>query len=563
MAKNYAYLMYVDSLDNHNKYYEITQNDDNSIDVKYGRVGSKEMKHHYSPYEKDFYTLKASKESKGYSDVTALHSGKIVKSEEMKNELNYQDIKDEEVNKTVTMLVKSAREFMQNNYTVKPAEITQKMVAEAMLDLDELRAIANGSSTNKLYSFNKTLEELFTDIPRKMPNVSEYLAKTSADFSKIIEREQNMLDNVKGQIITVEQTKKDGTVLEAYGLSVKPVTYKEEDEITSHLGRDYNGTAVENRFVKAFAVENENTRKQYEQFKKDNHLTSRDVRLFYHGSKVENWWSIMKQGLSLNPNASVTGKMFGNGLYFASESRKSLNYMDTAGSVWNNGKRDSGYMAIYSVALGKCYKPTGALGSSFNANNLPNGCLSVYADKNMTRLRNDEYIVYRQEQCTIKYLVEMTKADVREKHYNLDRNAVRMTPKQEGLSAGINKLIKTSDGVKAELDLNKLSDKCRTEIERCVSKSNDNLTLLYHEKSDTLSFKFKTADGKTAEFEHMGTTVDDNAFLCRELKKAFAESENEWKSIMEDAKTVQTGKTVLSKNNEKSMKKTKANIELD
>lgn len=88
----------------------------------------------------------------------------------------------------------------------------------------------------------------------------------------------------------------------------------------------------------------------------------------------------------------------------------------------------------------------------------------------------------------IKYLVEMTKADVREKHYNLDRNAVRMTPKQEGLSAGINKLIKTSDGVKAELDLNKLSDKCRTEIERCVSKSNDNLTLLYHERSDTISF---------------------------------------------------------------------------
>lgn len=562
MAKNYAYLMYVDSLDNHNKYYEITQNDDDSIDVKYGRVGSKEMRHHYASYEKDFYTLKASKESKGYNDVTALHASKSNTNDKMQNELSYEPIENEDVDKTVSMLIKSAREFMRNNYTVKPAEITQKMVSEAVRDLDELRAIANGDSTNKLYSFNKALEELFTDIPRRMSNVSAYLAKTSADFSKIIEREQNMLDNVRGQIIETKQTKKDGTVLEAYGLSVKPVTYKEEDEITAHLGKDYNGTAVENRFVKAYAVENANTREKYEQFKQDHNLTSKDVRLFYHGSKVENWWSIMKQGLSLNPNASVTGKMFGNGLYFASESRKSLNYMDTAGSVWNNGQRDSGFMAIYSVALGKCYKPTGALSSSFNANHLPQGCLSVYADKHMTGLRNDEYIVYRQEQCTIKYLVEMTKANVREKTYNLDRKAVQMTSKQKGLSAGLEALIKTSDGVKAEVILSKLSDKCRSEIERCVSKGSDNLTLFYHKKTNTISFEFKK-DGKTARFEHMGTTEDDNAFLCREMKKAFAESEDRWKDIMEEAKIVQTGKTVLSKNNEKPLKKSKANIELD
>lgn len=563
MAQNYAYLMYVDSLDNHNKFYEITENDDNSIDVKYGRVGSKAMNHHYAPYEKNFYSLKESKESKGYNDVTALHASKSNTNDKMQNELSYEPIENEDVDKTINMLIKSAREFMQNNYTVKPAEITQKMVSEAMRDINVLRLIANGESTNKLYSFNKALEELFTDIPRRMSNVSEYLAKTSADFAKIIEREQNMLDNVKGQIMTVEAKKNNGTVLEAYGLSVKPVTYKEEDEITAHLGRDYNGAAVENRYVKAYVVENADTRQKYEQFKKDHHLTSRDVRLFYHGSKVENWWSIMKQGLSLNPNASVTGKMFGNGLYFASESRKSLNYMDTAGSVWNNGQRDSGFMAIYSVALGKCCKPTGALRSNFGANDLPNGCLSVYADKNMTGLRNDEYIVYRQEQCTIKYLVEMTKQNVREKTYNIDRKAVRMTPKNEGLGAGFDTLVKTPEGVKAELNLNRLSDKCRSEIERCVSKSNDNLTFIYHEKTDTISFELINSDGTVKEFENMGTTKDDNDFLCREMKKAFAESETVWKSIMQKADTIQLGKTVISKSDDKPPKKAKANIELD
>ena len=38
--KDYAYLLFVDEINNHNKYYEITLNDDNSIDVNYGRVGN-------------------------------------------------------------------------------------------------------------------------------------------------------------------------------------------------------------------------------------------------------------------------------------------------------------------------------------------------------------------------------------------------------------------------------------------------------------------------------------------------------------------------------------------
>jgi len=42
----------------------------------------------------------------------------------------------------------------------------------------------------------------------------------------------------------------------------------------------------------------------------------KDVRLFWHGSRNENWWSIINTGLVLRPtNAVITGKMFGYGIY--------------------------------------------------------------------------------------------------------------------------------------------------------------------------------------------------------------------------------------------------------
>ena len=47
MANNYAYLIKVDANANNNKYYEIFENDDKSIDVKYGRIGGHEMTIHY------------------------------------------------------------------------------------------------------------------------------------------------------------------------------------------------------------------------------------------------------------------------------------------------------------------------------------------------------------------------------------------------------------------------------------------------------------------------------------------------------------------------------------
>ncbi len=550
MATNYAYLVMVDGSNNHNKFYEITENADSSIDVNYGRVGGTTMHKHYESYHRNFYELRDEKLQKGYEDVTALHS-EIDKSSSSANEKDsYLPIEDSQVQELMDLLITSSREFMNKNYTVKAQNITAKMIDEASNDISELNKIALSNSPDSLYFFNKKLEQLFIDVPRKMNRVDDFLASKESDFDRIIKRETDMLDNLKGIVGTRTQqvqVSQDKTVLEAHGLTARPVTYKEEDQITAHLGRDYDGRDVENRYVRAFAVENLETRKAYEDYKTNHHMKSNDVRLFYHGSKVENFYSIMKQGLLLNPNATVTGKMFGQGLYFAPECRKALNYMDVKGAHWNSGSRETGYCAIYAVALGKSYKPDHILGSNFRGSDLPAGTQSVFASKKDPRLglRNDEYIVYDQAACTIKYLMEISKEKVRTKEYNLSRNVLR-----DGLESGLDTLVKTPDGFKAELMLENLSSAVRNEISVKITDNYncDHLYLDYNKKQDKITFSIDTTSGDHIDIYPSVLTKDDYAFVTREMKKAFVSSENEWKALVQQAKGIATGKVVLSKN---------------
>lgn len=547
--KNYAYLIQVNAAANNNKFYEIMEQDNGEVDVRYGRVGGKTMEKHYG-YDKTFHGLKREKENKGYEDRTALHSEVKEDRKRISKELSYQPVEDAAVQELLDLLITSSREFMRKNYTIGAAEITDKMIKEAETDIDHLNRIALMNHPNALYEFNRRLQELFTDIPRKMGDVSAYLARTEADFEKIINRETEMLNNVRGSAIQTKPTGRDDngtskTVLSAYGLDIRPVTYKEEDQITAHLGADYDGRSVENRYVKAFAVENKQTRAAYEAYKSQHGMSGRDVRLFYHGSKVENWYSIVKTGLSLNPNATVTGKMFGQGLYFAPETRKALNYMDVKGSHWNSGQRETGYCAVYAVALGNCYQPNRILGSNFHSYDLPAGKNSVFASKKNPNLnlKNDEYIVYDQSACTIKYLLEMSSQWVRTKEYNLDRKMLR-----DNLADGFDTIIKTPDGIKAEFALERLSTPVQAELLPKITNDlqYDRLFINYNEKADRISIEATLTNGNSFTIPS-NITPDDYAFLSREMKKSFAKSENDWKSLMETAAAYPIGKAVANK----------------
>lgn len=386
---------------NNNKYYDMTPHGD-SWTATYGRIGSGSQTRTYPMSQ--WNSKYNEKINKGYVDQTDLVKDLI--STENPKQSEYKEIENKVIAEIVERLQAMARKAISENYTISSNKVTQAMVDEAQTILTSLLSIEDKSE------FNNTLLKLFTVIPRKMGSVRSYIAQDDTQFAKIISREQDLLDIMKGQVVqkqVIEEVKDDKplydrTILEQLGLEFEECTVEDVARIKVALG------SCSDKYHKAWKVKNIRTQKRFDDFVKDNNI--KDVRLLFHGSRNENWWSIINSGLVLRPtNAVITGKMFGYGIYYAPKAKKSLGYTSLSGSYWANGNSSSGFMALMDVAYGKPYDVHSfeSRFHTFDYAALQKACPGancLHAHEG-SMLRNDEIVVYKEEQCTIKYLVEL------------------------------------------------------------------------------------------------------------------------------------------------------------
>lgn len=398
-----TYLIMVTTANN-NKYYNLFPEGDR-FRVEYGRVDATKTTTYY-PMSK-WNAQISSKIKKGYQDVTDLKKDLVQEISNANPESPYNEIENAAVRAIVEKLQNLARETIKKNYTVKASAVTQDMVDVAQRIIDEL---ANNSST--VEEFNANLLKLFTVIPRKMGNVRDYLANKAEDFAQIISKEQDLLDVMRGQIYVKQDNKptetvekKQQTILEELGLAMEEATADDVALIKTLMNESAG------KFRKAWRVTNLKTQDRFDKFVAENNI--KDTRLLFHGSRSENWFSIIKTGLVLRPtNAVITGKMWGYGIYFAPKCQKSIGYTSLSGSYWAHGGSNVAYMALFEVAYGTPYD-TYSFDSKYynlNYNKLQQfcpgaNCVHAHADRGM--LRNDEIIVYKEEQLTIKYLIEI------------------------------------------------------------------------------------------------------------------------------------------------------------
>lgn len=398
------YLVMVTASANNNKYYKQIPHGDNWT-AEYGRVGSSPQTREYSMRQWDKkYNEKI---NKGYVDQSDLVEDLITVEKTKNVNSEYKDIENAIIAEIVNRLQTMARKAISDNYNISSNKVTQAMVNEAQTVITELLNI------EKLDDFNNQLLKLFMVIPRKMSNVSYYLAKSKDDYSNIIQTEQDLLDVMKGQVVQKQiednnvsdsEERKPITILEAMGLQFEECNEIDIKKIKSALG------SCADKFHTAWKVTNNRTQKNYDEFIKQENIINK--KLLWHGSRNENWWSIINSGLVLKPTSAViTGKMFGYGIYYAPKARKSLGYTSLNGSYWARGGSDSAFMALMEVAYGKPYDVHSFDSKYYNFNyeklqlTCPGAnCLHAHEGQ---MLRNDEIIVYKEEQCTIKYLVEL------------------------------------------------------------------------------------------------------------------------------------------------------------
>ena len=128
-----------------------------------------------------------------------------------------------------------------------------------------------------------------------------------------------------------------------------------------------------------------------------------NVHRLWHGTSAANVLSIFKSGFMLAPpsTAHIAGKAFGNGLYFAPASTKSLQY---ANGFWGGagGKNNKIYMFLSDVAVGNAFEP-----QTTTSQNPPKGYDSYWARAGKAGwLINDEVIVFDSAQVNPVYLLE-------------------------------------------------------------------------------------------------------------------------------------------------------------
>lgn len=138
----------------------------------------------------------------------------------MPKQSEYKEIENKSIAEIVERLQSMAQKAISKNYTISSNKVTQAMVDEAQAIISNLLTIKDREK------FNDTLLKLFTVIPRKMGSVDSHIAHDDTQFAKIISREQDLLDIMKGQIVqkqAIEEVKdnkqiSDKTIIEQLGL---------------------------------------------------------------------------------------------------------------------------------------------------------------------------------------------------------------------------------------------------------------------------------------------------------------------------------------------------------
>ena len=418
----YAKLIHVSvdngKTDNSNKVYIMEELADGRIKCEYGRVGKNMAIAFKSKHEWDKILREKTSHKKGYTDVTELLAEPVVDKTNGDPRNNAVDaIKDAMVKKLVQDLMAYANKSIQKNYKVTQDAVSEQQVDAAQEVLTKVTAMLKVGADVK--EVNNELLRLFTIIPRRMDNVKNHLVQGLDNddqlekAQRLLGEEQSALDTMAGQVKLIKQQKQsvettgeemsDIDILTQMGLKVE---VEKNAEILALITKLLGDNA--NKAKKIFKVVNIATQERF-----DKNFSSAKVkkkRLYWHGSRNENWFNIIQTGLLIRPSGAVhTGSMFGDGIYFANKSQKSLGYSSLSGSYWTRGNSNVGFLALFDVHLGNekhIYKHDSSCYSLSQANIQKDGFDSVYAHGGAD-LRNDEFIIYNSAQCTISHLIQM------------------------------------------------------------------------------------------------------------------------------------------------------------
>lgn len=142
-------------------------------------------------------------------------------------------------------------------------------------------------------------------------------------------------------------------------------------------------------------------------------------RELWHGTCAGNMLSILRTGLICPPsstgNYNITGRMFGDGIYFSDQSTKALNYAigSAPGQIGGGSRSASPMMLLADVVMGReCRSEPSTLGSELvrrsrtGTDDKGRKFNSLYVRGGHCGVRNNEMVVWNTEQIKLTHLCE-------------------------------------------------------------------------------------------------------------------------------------------------------------
>jgi len=379
------------------KYYEMEQVGEREIVARYGPCEGHRGNHGSTTYPSYLYWIRmAEKKTKGYRDRSREYLGEKVGNTSDRKEPSFAADASTASGRLYATLLRLAEECCRENLRCG-VDVTVEMAREAR------RCLNNMAMSKKLETFNKWMRSLMEVSPRSAHVVSRFFAKSESDFARIIQREESLVAAMEAVAVSkaTELRAAPAASFADFGIEVEEVALSDAPLVRDNLaGRPLS------KVRKVFKVKPAKQLAKHLEYRKRRGIEEDRVRHLWHGSRNENWLSIVENSLMLNPTSAVrTGAMFGPGIYFAPNCEKSFGYTSFRGSYWASGRSGTGYMGLYSCAYGDPYVVQAA--GRYTKDQLDSkgkDCVHAYAG--CSGLRNEEIVFFDEAAMCLEYLVE-------------------------------------------------------------------------------------------------------------------------------------------------------------
>lgn len=412
-----AKYIYTELDENSNKFWHITQ-DGSDVTTVWGRVGEAgqtKVKSFPSSYEaEDFYAKKIhEKERKGYTiqrtvgaaptRVTNTNLGAIARKQIEHTEPETAKLIEFLVTRNIHA-IEGATNIRYNETTGQLTTPLGVVTLEGLTEADDLLKQMESYIEGKRHlspGFTRIVNQYMRIVPQ---NIGRQRVSATEIFGSIekLKSQKVLLDTLRSVISDADdKLVTDAPVVFRTKLSMVDAKDPEFKRINDKFQKSMNRNHTSSRMTlkKVWKIEIAGAETAFE----TDGVKVGNIRELWHGTKDANLLSILKGGYAIPRNGGtmrITGRMFGDGVYFSDQSTKSLNY---ATSFWGGGGSQRSFMLLNDVAMGKGYEPS----TSFSGGCRP-GYDSTFAKPRVSGVMNNEMVVYRTSQIRPKYLCEFS-----------------------------------------------------------------------------------------------------------------------------------------------------------